>query len=258
MENKYSLRHQVRVVTATSLFDGHDAAINIMRRLIQGGGAEVIHLGHNRPVLEIVEAAIEEDAQAIAVSSYQGGHNEFFKYMVGMLKERGAGHIRIFAGGGGVIRPDEIAMLEEYGVERIYDPEHGRNMGLTGIISDLLSRCDYHTVNVPGLDDDSNRGAAIPDPALLSTDSHAEVSRAITMTEMGEEAYSLIRDGIDSRAAEAKCPVIGITGTGGAGKSSLLDELVRRFRADNPDKHAAVLSADPSKRRTGGPSSVTV
>jgi len=252
MDNQYTLQHQVRVVTATSLFDGHDAAINIMRRLIQRGGAEVIHLGHNRSVAEIVEAAIEEDAQAISVSSYQGGHNEFFKYMVDMLKERGAGHIRIFAGGGGVIRPDEIAMLEAYGVERIYDPEHGRNMGLTGIISDLLSRCDFHTVNVPGLNDDSNRGAEIPDPAALSYKKHGEVSRAITMTEMGDGVFDKISAQIKKRAAEAKSPVIGITGTGGAGKSSLLDELVRRFRADNPGKTAAVLSADPSKRRTGG------
>ncbi len=252
MENQYTLRHQVRVVTATSLFDGHDAAINIMRRLIQIGGAEVIHLGHNRSVQEIVEAAIEEDAQAIAVSSYQGGHNEFFRYMVDMLKERDAGHIRVFAGGGGVIRPDEISELEEYGMERIYDPEHGRNMGLTGMIADLLSRCDFHTVNVPGLKDDSSRGAPVPDANSLSSKDHALVARAITMTEMGDQAYNLIRSVIEKRSEASTAPVIGITGTGGAGKSSLLDELVRRFRFDNPDKKIAVLSADPSKRRTGG------
>ncbi|MCU0665292.1 MAG: methylmalonyl-CoA mutase family protein [Myxococcota bacterium] len=252
MSANTTLKHQVRVVTATSLFDGHDAAINIMRRLIQQGGAEVIHLGHNRSVAEIVEAAVQEDVQAIAVSSYQGGHNEFFQYMRDMLVERGCGHIRIFGGGGGVIRPDEIEMLEAYGIERIYDPEHGRKMGLLGMIDDLLQRSDYHTINVPGSDDPSNRGAAIPSPREVGPEDHALVARLLTLTEMGEGAYEHVCAVIRERAGKAVAPVVGITGTGGSGKSSLLDEIVRRFRRDNPDKHVAILSADPSKRKTGG------
>ncbi len=251
-QERYQLKHQVRVVTATSLFDGHDAAINIMRRLIQLGGAEVIHLGHNRSVAEIVEAAVQEDAQAVAVSSYQGGHNEFFHYMVEMLRERGAGHIRVFGGGGGVIRPDEIAKLEAFGVERIYDPEHGRNMGLVGIIDDLLRRCDFHTIVVPGSDDPSGRGAAMPRVEELTPDSPAAVARAITLTEMGEGAFDGIAPRVRELASASRAPVVGVTGTGGSGKSSLLDELVRRFRADNPGRTVAVLSADPSKRKTGG------
>ncbi len=251
VEKKYELRNKVRVVSATSLFDGHDAAINIMRRMIQLGGAEVIHLGHNRSVAEIVEAAIEEDAQAIAVSSYQGGHNEFFKYMHDMLEERGASHIRIFAGGGGVIRPDEIEELEAYGVERIYDPEHGRTMGLIGIIDDLLERSDYKTVNISG-SDDTAKGAAMPDPANVDKDDAANVARMITVAEMGGDAWESIAKTVQQRAKESHAPVIGITGTGGSGKSSLLDEIVRRFKNDNPDTKMAILSVDPSKRRTGG------
>ncbi|MCP4674672.1 MAG: methylmalonyl-CoA mutase, partial [Deltaproteobacteria bacterium] len=256
MGDKYKLKHQVRVVTATSLFDGHDAAINVMRRLIQLGGAEVIHLGHNRSVAEIVEAAIEEDAQAIAVSSYQGGHNEFFQYMRDMLVEKGCAHIRIFGGGGGVIRPDEIQMLQDYGIERIYDPEDGRKMGLLGMIEDLLERTDFHTINIPselpGSDDPSGRGAPMPNPEKITHEDPAGVARLITLTEAGNEIYDLVAEKIAKRAANNIAPVIGITGTGGSGKSSLLDELVRRFRSDNPDKTVAVLSADPSKRKTGG------
>ncbi|MDD5308362.1 MAG: methylmalonyl-CoA mutase family protein [Deltaproteobacteria bacterium] len=249
---KYKLKHQVRVVTATSLFDGHDAAINIMRRLVQMGGAEVIHLGHNRSVAEIVEAAIQEDVQAVAVSSYQGGHNEFFRYMRDMLVEQGAPHVRIFGGGGGVIRPDEIADLQGYGVERIYDPEDGRHMGLLGMIDDLLARCDFHTINVPGSDDESGRGAAMPDPSRVSCDDPAGVARLITLTEMGGIAWAPVSAAIRERAAKNPAPVVGFTGTGGSGKSSLLDEIVRRFRESNPGRTVAVLSADPSKRRTGG------
>ncbi|HUT78396.1 MAG TPA: cobalamin-dependent protein, partial [Polyangia bacterium] len=251
-QERYQPKHQVRVVTATSLFDGHDAAINIMRRLIQLGGAEVVHLGHNRSVAEIVEAAVEEDVQAVAVSSYQGGHNEFFRYMMEMLRERGAGHIRVFGGGGGVIRPDEIAELEAFGVERIYDPEHGRNLGLTGIIDDLLHRCDFHTIVVPGSDDPSGKGAAMPRAEDLTPADPAAVARAITLTEMGEGTFDGIASRVRELAGASKTPVVGITGTGGSGKSSLLDELVRRFRIDNPGLTVAVLSADPSKRKTGG------
>ncbi|MBN1690633.1 MAG: methylmalonyl-CoA mutase family protein [Dehalococcoidia bacterium] len=249
---RHELKHRVRVVTATALFDGHDAAINIMRRLIQAGGAEVIHLGHSRSVGEVVEAAIQEDVQAVAVSSYQGGHMEFFKYMKDMFDKLGAGHIRIFGGGGGVIRPNEIKELQDYGIERIYDPEDGRNMGLVGMIDDLLQRCDFHTIGITSEHDKSKRGAAIPSPAKLNTQEPAKVARMITLAEMGVDPWHRYSDILKDKAAQSKAPVIGITGTGGSGKSSLLDELVLRFRADNPGKTVAVLSADPSKRRTGG------
>ncbi|MGD0354443.1 MAG: fused isobutyryl-CoA mutase/GTPase IcmF [Dehalococcoidia bacterium] len=249
---RYELKHQVRVVTATSLFDGHDAAINIMRRLIQSGGAEVIHLGHSRSVFEIVEAAIQEDVQAVAVSSYQGGHMEYFKYMHDMLAERGAGHIRIFGGGGGVIRPGEIKELHEYGIERIYDPEDGRKIGLTGMIDDLLQRSDFHTINIDSHREKSKRGAAIPDLGNLEKGQVISVARMITLAEMGIQPWGKMAQSIHEKARQSKAPVIGITGTGGAGKSSLLDELVLRFRRDNPDKTVAIVSADPSKRRTGG------
>jgi methylmalonyl-CoA mutase len=255
-EKRYQLAHQVRVVTATSLFDGHDAAINVMRRLIQLGGAEVIHLGHNRSVAEIVEAAIEEDVQAVAISSYQGGHNEFFRYMRDMLVERGAEHIRIFGGGGGVIRPEEIEELQQYGVERIYDPEDGRKLGLLGMIDDLLERCDFHTIDIPHdlpeADDRSGRGAAMPDPTAVTHGDPAAVARLITLAEAGGAIFGVVADEVRRRAAKSDAPVIGITGTGGSGKSSLLDEIVRRLRADNPNARVAILSADPSKRKTGG------
>ncbi len=249
---RYELKHQVRVVTATSLFDGHDAAINIMRRLIQSGGAEVIHLGHSRSVYEIVEAAIQEDVQAVAVSSYQGGHMEYFKYMHDMLAEKGAGHIRIFGGGGGVIRPAEIKELQEYGIERIYDPEDGRKIGLTGMIDDLLERSDFHTINIDSHHDKSRRGAKIPGPGDLDKRQAIAVARMITLAEMGVDTWAKMAAAIHEKSKQSTAPVIGITGTGGAGKSSLLDELVQRFRRDNPGKTVAILSADPSKRRTGG------
>ena len=252
MNNRYTLQHQVRIVTATSLFDGHDAAINIMRRLIQMGGAEVIHLGHNRSVAEIVEAAIEEDVQAIAVSSYQGGHVEFFKYMHDMLKERGNSHIRIFAGGGGVIRPDEIEELEAYGIERIYDPEDGRIMGLEGMIDDLLKRSDFHTILIPESTDTSDKGAKLPKPEELTQQNPSSVARYITLAEMQTNPWNEVSSIINEKAEQNNVPVIGVTGTGGSGKSSLLDELVLRFRNDNPDKKVAMLSADPSKTKTGG------
>jgi methylmalonyl-CoA mutase len=202
--NRYELKHRVRVVTATSLFDGHDAAINIMRRLIQAGGAEVIHLGHSHSVAEVVEAAIQEDVQAVAVSSYQGGHLEFFKYMRDMLVEKGASHIRIFGGGGGVIRPYEIKELQEYGIERIYDPEDGRHMGLEGMIDDLLKRCDFHTIKIASDHDKSKRGARIPLPDNLTVEREAEVARMITLAEMGIDPWKKYSAAIQKKGEGAR------------------------------------------------------
>ena len=232
--------HKIRFVTATSLFDGHDASINIMRRLLQQGGVEVIHLGHNRSVEDIVVAAIQEDVQGIAVSSYQGGHTEFFKYMIDLLRERGAGHIKVFGGGGGVIVASEIRELEEYGVERIYSPEDGQRLGLEGMITDVIHRTDFDVAGqLPGDLDD----LAFPDRRVLA--------RLITGIENGTAGEALLT-AIASRAKDRKVPVIGITGTGGAGKSSLTDELIRRFRLDRPDFGIAVVAVDPSRRKTGG------
>ena len=232
---KASLENPVRIVTAASLFDGHDAAINIMRRLIQDGGAEVIHLGHNRSVMDIVRTAIQEDAQAIALSSYQGGHVEFFSYMVDLLKERNADHIKIFGGGGGVIVPAEIRKLHDYGVTRIYSPEDGRRMGLEGMIGDLLDKSDFSILeNLPSLND-------------LDKHNDLQIARAISFAENEPEKIpELLQE------PTTKAPVLGITGTGGAGKSSLTDELIRRFVNDFPEKRVAILSIDPSRRRTGG------
>src|SRR5690554_1362687 len=231
-----SLQNHVRFVTAASLFDGHDAAINVMRRIIQDSGAEVIHLGHNRSVVDIVEAAIQEDAQGIAISSYQGGHIEFFKYMHDLLEERGAGHIQIFAGGGGVIVPDEIKELEAYGIIKIFSPDDGRTMGLQGMINFMLEQTDY---------DVSARGEA-PSAELIRQKNTPAISRAISFAEHGKfEALNLPEP-------LKLAPVIGITGTGGAGKSSLTDEFVRRFVHDFDDKTVAIISIDPTRRRSGG------
>jgi methylmalonyl-CoA mutase len=225
------LKNKVRIVTAASLFDGHDAAINIMRRIMQAKGAEVIHLGHNRSAQEIVEAAIQEDAQGIAITSYQGGHIEFFKYMYDLLKERGCGHIKIFGGGGGTILPSEIEELHQYGITRIYSPDDGRKLGLEGMIEDVVKQCDYNI---------SDFGFQISD---LNTNSWKEIAHLITLAENGKSAI---------RSPQSAIPVLGITGTGGAGKSSVTDEIVRRFLKNYKDKTIAVVSVDPSKKKTGG------
>lgn len=238
--NKESVSGKIRIVTAASLFDGHDAAINIMRRILQSKGAEIIHLGHNRSVKEIVEAAIEEDAHGIAITSYQGGHVEFFKYMKDLLDESGCGHIRIFGGGGGTILPDEARELHKYGIQRIYSPDDGRTMGLEGMIEDLLNHCRaamQHYEEAPAKWNEKKPLDEVKDIRL--------VARAITHAENG-----LARDH-KSEAIEA-IPVLGITGTGGAGKSSVTDEIVRRFLNQFPKKTLAVISVDPSKKKTGG------
>jgi methylmalonyl-CoA mutase len=230
----------LRFVTAASLFDGHDAAINIMRRLIQAQGAEVIHLGHNRSVLDIVRAAIQEDADAIAVSSYQGGHIEFFKYMVELLKERNSGHIRIFGGGGGTITPQEIRELEAYGVERIYHPDDGMHMGLVEMIADVVERAAEHRVPT-----------AFPGPAVFGDDrSIANILSALEDEVFSDAELKLKRREWEGRPERA--PVVGITGTGGAGKSSVTDELLNRFMQYFPGMKIAVLAVDPTRRRTGG------
>jgi isobutyryl-CoA mutase len=223
----YKAKHKIRFVTAASLFDGHDASINIMRRILQASGAEVIHLGHNRSVDEVVTAALQEDVQGVAVSSYQGGHLEYFKYMIDLLRAQGGEQIKVFGGGGGVIVPAEIQELHDYGVARIYSPEDGQRMGLQGMINDMLARCDF-------------------DPARKEPKTLAQI---ITALELGR----LDPTGIREAAKAHPAPVLGITGTGGAGKSSLTDELVRRFRLDQGDaKKIAVLSVDPTRRKTGG------
>jgi methylmalonyl-CoA mutase len=241
----YKPKHNVRVVTATSLFDGHDAAINIMRRILQDTGVEVIHLGHNRSVQEIVEAAIEEDVQGVAVSSYQGGHVEFFKYMVDLLKERGASGIKVFGGGGGVIIPDEIKELEAYGVAKVYSPEDGARMGLQGMINHMVAQIDFATVE----NNDFDLSALNPTNSLL-------VAKLITAAEQAKAQengdFATIRTQLLKKIENRKAPIIGITGTGGAGKSSLTDELILRMLHDLKDIHIAIISCDPSRRKTGG------
>ncbi|RAP73822.1 fused isobutyryl-CoA mutase/GTPase IcmF [Paenibacillus montanisoli] len=245
--SRYVPVHRVRFVTASALFDGHDASITIMRRILQASGAEVIHLGHNRSVGEIVKAAIQEDVQGIAVSSYQGGHVAFFKYMVDQLRERGAGHIRIFGGGGGVILPSEAEELHRYGVSRIFSPEDGRRLGLQGMINCMLEACDYSTV--AGFGDK---------PELLAAGNDRMTAGFMTMAEKRVEAADAEEAGRLAKVFEeigklaGAAPVLGITGTGGAGKSSLTDEFVHRFLQHCPDKRIAVLSVDPTKQKTGG------
>jgi methylmalonyl-CoA mutase len=239
----YKPKHKIRIVTAASLFDGHDAAINIMRRIIQATGVEVIHLGHDRSVAEVVDCAIQEDANAIAMTSYQGGHNEYFRYMFDLLQERGAGHIKIFGGGGGVILPEEIKELMDYGIERIYSPDDGRQMGLQGMINDLVERCD---TAVPDLQ--VPKGKKLED--LLANKDSNTIARLISLAENRHSAFEKYQSGIQN--GQGSVPVLGITGTGGAGKSSLVDELVRRFLIDFPEKHVGIISVDPSKRKTGG------
>jgi methylmalonyl-CoA mutase len=238
----YSAKHKIRIVTAASLFDGHDAAINVMRRILQASGAEVIHLGHDRSVDEVVNCAIQEDVNAIAMTSYQGGHVEYLKYMHDRLAEEGCGHIRIFAGGGGVILPNEIAELHEYGIEKIYSPDDGRAMGLQGMINDLLRRSDFAT----------GRDVTETDVALAKDRDPRAIARLISAAENYRAEHGGLLDGVREQASAIKMPVLGITGTGGAGKSSLVDELVRRFLMDFPDKSIGIISVDPSKRKTGG------
>ncbi len=237
----YIPKNKVRIVTAAALFDGHDAAINIMRRIIQATGVEVIHLGHDRSVEEVVNTAIQEDANAIAMTSYQGGHNEYFKYMYDLLQEKGAGHIKIFGGGGGVILPSEISELHEYGITRIYAPDDGRAMGLQGMINDLVERADFSVGDK--LTNEINQ---------LAAKSPTAIARIISSAENFPEVAKPVLEAIQHINKTSKTPVLGITGTGGAGKSSLVDELVRRFLIDFPEKTIGLISVDPSKRKTGG------
>ncbi|MGB6035322.1 MAG: methylmalonyl-CoA mutase family protein [Cryomorphaceae bacterium] len=237
----YKPKNKVRIVTAASLFDGHDAAINLMRRIIQSTGCEVIHLGHDRSVEEVVNTAIQEDAQAIAMTSYQGGHMEYFKYMYDLLKEKGAGHIKIFGGGGGTILPEEIAELQDYGIARVYHPDDGRKMGLQGMINDMVEKADFPT--------GQNLNGEVK--AFKSKDK-LSIARMISAAENYPESFKEELQRIKDIAKGVDTPILGITGTGGAGKSSLVDELIRRFLVDFKDKTLAIVSVDPSKRKTGG------
>ena len=239
---KYNPKNKIRIVTAASLFDGHDASINIMRRMIQGTGCEVIHLGHDKSAEEVVNCAIQEDANAIALTSYQGGHNEYFKYVYDLLREKGKPEIKIFGGGGGVILPEEIKDLMEYGINRIYSPDDGRELGLQGMIDDLVQQSDFATGEQIHIDDVEK--IAFENPKTI-----AEVISAVE--NFSDEKQDLVQ-AIDEKSKDIQIPIIGITGTGGAGKSSLTDELVRRFLRSNPDKKMAIISVDPSKKKTGG------
>ena len=239
---KYTPKNKVRVVTAASLFDGHDAAINIMRRMIQATGAEVIHLGHDKSAEEVVNCAIQEDANAIALTSYQGGHNEYFKYIYDLLRQKGAPQIKIFGGGGGVILPEEIRELMEYGIDRIYSPDDGREMGLQGMINDLVQKSDFAT----------GEKIEVSDLDKIKFEDSKSIAEVISAVEnFSDEKQDLVKT-INEKAKDSKIPIIGITGTGGAGKSSLTDELVRRFLRANPAQKIAIVSVDPSKKKTGG------
>lgn len=240
--SKYQPKNKVRIVTAASLFDGHDASINIMRRVIQGTGCEVIHLGHDKSAEEVVNTAIQEDANAIALTSYQGGHNEYFKYIYDLLREKNSPQIKIFGGGGGVILPNEIKALMAYGIDRIYSPDDGREMGLQGMIDDLVEKSDFAT----------GEGITIKDLDSICFEDSKSIAQVISAVEnFSDEQPELVKE-IDKRAKNYNIPIIGITGTGGAGKSSLTDELVRRFLRSNGDKKIAIISVDPSKKKTGG------
>jgi len=235
----YKPKNHVRIVTAASLFDGHDAAINIMRRIIQATGVEVIHLGHDRSVKEIVDCAIQEDVQSVAITSYQGGHMEYFKYMYDLLKEAGCGHIKIFGGGGGVILPEEIEELHAYGITRIYSPDDGREMGLQGMINDVVKQSDFAT----------GEGVKVEEKDIANKNKKA-IAQLISAAENKPEDVRNLIDKFEKK--KKKSPVLGITGTGGSGKSSLVDEIVRRYLDDYPDKTMGIISVDPSKRKTGG------
>jgi isobutyryl-CoA mutase len=244
----YKPKHHIRFVTASSLFDGHDASINIMRRILQSLGAEVIHLGHNRSVEEVVNAAIQEDVQGIAISSYQGGHVEYFKYMYDLLKEKGASHIRIYGGGGGVIIPKEIKELHDYGIARIFSPEDGRKYGLNGMIELMIKECDFATITPETVPNELTK---------LDTEDVNTIAKLITLAEhqvdRDHEAAAAVESVMEKvKSLTKSVPVVGITGTGGAGKSSLTDELIRRFINEIPDKKVAILSVDPTKQKTGG------
>ncbi|MFY7900727.1 MAG: cobalamin-dependent protein, partial [Chitinophagaceae bacterium] len=244
MEN--TIAQKVRIVTAASLFDGHDASINIMRRIMQAKGAEIIHLGHNRSVAEIVECAIEEDAHGIAITSYQGGHVEFFKYMKDLLDENGCGHIKIFGGGGGTILPNEIRALQQYGITKIYSPDDGRQMGLEGMIEDVVNSCKQVTLTEQ-IQHTKNANA------LNEIKDIQRIARAITLAENGISYQNILAEIHNGNAqVDFKTVVIGITGTGGAGKSSVTDEIVRRYLNNFLTKTIAVISVDPSKKKTGG------
>ncbi len=260
---RYRPVNKVRFVTAASLFDGHDAAINIMRRILMSMGAEVIHLGHNRSVEEVVSAALQEDAQGIAISSYQGGHVEYFKYMVDLLKERGGSHIQVFGGGGGVIVPPEIRELQAYGVTRIYSPEDGQRMGLAGMIGEMVMRCDkdlsvYAPTSLDAIKPvQTSTGSAQTEQqwralAQLITALENEKAAGENKGAPSKKLMALVQE-MRTLAATKKIPVLGITGTGGAGKSSLTDELIRRLRLDQNDSlRVALISIDPSRRKSGG------
>src|SRR5580698_10403216 len=239
----YQPTNKVRFVTATSLFDGHDASVNIMRRVMQASGAEVIHLGHNRSVKEIVTAALQEDVQAVAITSYQGGHVEFFKYMMDVLRECEGENIKVF-GGGGVIVPAEIRELMAYGVTRLYSPEDGAKLGLQGMIDDVIRTSDYDLAALAPAENDALEA--------LRSGNRRQLARVITAVE--NRTYPMrVRQSLLQAAAGIKTPVLGITGTGGAGKSSLTDELILRLRLDQNDRlRVAIISIDPSRKRTGG------